>query len=191
MEEPGWIRDPGNPGFERYHDGTTWTERTRVAAAGGRPAAGSESRGGAGGMRSATRAVFVVLGIVVLGVVAFFVWFAVSGARNLTGEAANVATGAPAQADAAAVAADAQNLRLAVETAVVDSGGHLPTVTFTGGAFAVTGADQTTETVPASASVSAGGITGATGEDYCVWVATSDGITMHTDHAGEPQVGGC
>ena len=114
-----------------------------------------------------------------------------SQARDAAQSVSDVATGAPQQANAAAVAADAQNLRLAVETAVVDSGGHLPTVTFTGGAFAVTGADQITESVPASASVSAGGITGGTGEDYCVWVATSDGITMHTSHSGEPEVGAC
>ena len=147
--------------------------------------------GSGAGSGSGARAVMVVVGIAVLAVVAALVWFAVSGARNLTDQVADVATNAPAAASTAAVAADAQNIRLAVETAVVDSGGHMPTVSFDGGSYVVKSSSSDVQKVPASTGVTAAGITGSTDEDYCVWVAADNGITMHTDHNGEPQVGGC
>ena len=190
MDEPGWIRDPSNPGFERYHDGTNWTERTRVAQAGGRSPSGSASLAGSGSGNGA-RAVAIVVGITVLAVVAAIVWFAVSGARNLTDQVADVATNAPATANTAAIATDVQNLRIAVETAAVDTGGHVPTVTFSGGTYQVTDSSSITQTLPAGDGVTAAGITGSTDDDYCVWVMAANGVTMHATHSEAPQEGGC
>lgn len=140
------------------------------------------------GAISAPVVVLIAL-IVVLAGAGLYVFM--SGARDTADAAADVVTGAPQQANVASVAADAQNLRLAVETAVVDAGGTLPKVTFTGGHFVVTGSSDASETVPASSGVESGGITGASGEDYCVWVSASDGTTMHTNHSGQPEVGPC
>ncbi len=130
----------------------------------------------------------VALGVILMGA-GLYVYM--DSARDTVQAGADLATGVPAAANIVAVAADAQNIRLAVETAVVDSGGHVPTVSFSGGTYAVKSSSSDIQTVPASAGVSAAGITGSTGEDYCVWVTAANGIMMHTDHSGEPQVGGC
>ena len=192
MDEPSWIRDPSNPGFERYHDGTNWTERTRVAQGGGRSPSGSAPLAGSGARSgSGARGVVLVVGIAVLAVVAALVWFAVSGARNLTDQFADVTTNDPAAANTAAIATDVQNLRIAVETAAVDTGGHLPTVTFSGGTYQVTDSSSITQTLPAGDGVTAAGITGSADDDYCVWVMSANGITMHATHSDAPQEGGC
>ena len=135
------------------------------------------------------QAVVLIALVALLAGAGFYVYM--SAARDTAQAGADVVTGATSAANTVAVAADVQNLRLAVESAVVDSGGHLPTVAFAGGHYVVSNASGTAETVPAGVGVSAAGITGGTEEDYCVWVAAANGITMHTTHSGEPQVGGC
>ena len=138
----------------------------------------------------AVSAPMVVLWALVLVFAAAAVYVFTSQARDAAQSFSDVSTGAPLQANAAAVVADVQNLRLAVETSVVDSG-DLPTVTFVGTQYVVTGSGGDLQNVPAGAGVSAAGITGDTENDYCVWVAAQDGITMHTSHSGQPAVGGC
>jgi len=124
------------------------------------------------------QAVVLVALVALLAGAGFYVYM--SAARDTAQAGADVVTGATSAANT-----------VAVESAVVDSGGHLPTVAFAGGHYVVSNASGTAETVPAGVGVSAAGITGGTEEDYCVWVAAANGITMHTTHSGEPQVGGC
>ena len=89
----------------------------------------------------------------------------------------------PRRPNTAAIASDVQNLRIAIETAAVDNGGHLPTVNFSGGKYHVTDSSAITQTLPAGDGVTAAGITGSADDDYCVWVMTANGITMHATHS--------
>ncbi len=134
----------------------------------------------------------VVLLIILVALVAGAgVYVMMTGARDTAEAGAKVATSAPAEANATAVAANVQNLRLAVQTAILDTGGSLPKVVLTGGQFVVTDANGDGQNVAAGAGVTAGGVGGASAEDFCVWVATADGLTMHSSPSGTPQEGGC
>ena len=131
----------------------------------------------------------VLIGFLVLGAGAL-TWYVVKGTQDVAAEEANLVTSAPAAANAAAYVSDVRNLSIQVTTAVVDSGGTLPTVAYQGGKYVVS--DGTTPvTVGAAEGIASAGITGTGGESWCVWIGTADGQKWHATAGGESAEGGC
>ena len=182
----GWFPDPSNSRLERYHDGTKFTEYTRKAPRGRGPSGSGGGSASGGGTRTS---VSVLIGFLVLGAGAV-TWYLVKGGQDLANEESDLVTEAPAAANAAAYLADVRNLEIQVTTTVVDTGGALPTVAYQDGKYVVS--DGTTPvTVGAAQGVTSAGITGSSGEVWCVWVKTADGQQYHAKAGGESGEQGC
>lgn len=183
MTEPGWLPDPANPGFERWHDGARWTERSRVSQA--RPVGRSGT-----GLPTLTRAVWIVFALVATGVVAYFAWVAVSRAQAVTEEMSGFATNAPTSAQLTSLSSDVGALQIAVTTLGVENPSELPAVAMGDGEIVVS-SGGTSQTVPVSDAVVAAGIDGTANAGQCVWVRAEDGTTMHATPTSSPALGGC
>ena len=136
------------------------------------------------------RAVVAVLGLAVAAFVAVLVWFAISGAREVTDQAADLTTQAPAAADEAAMRQDVHNLQIVVTTLGVEDPSTRVSVRLVDGTYIVTGGASSQE-LPASDAVVAAGADVTSGDELCVWVGAEDGTTMHATATSGPSQGGC
>jgi len=136
------------------------------------------------------RAVGWPVGLVVGGVIVGLVWFAISGARAVTDEAAGLTTGAPAAANAAAMAQDVGNLQIVVATLGVEDPNTMVSVRLVDGTYVVTGGASSQE-LPASDAVVAAGAEATSGDEVCVWVRGEDGAMLHATATSGASLGGC
>ena len=136
------------------------------------------------------RAVGWLVGLVVGGVIVGLVWFAISGARAVTDAAAGLTTGAPAAANAAAMAQDVGNLQIVVATLGVEDPNTMVSVRLVDGTYVVTGGASSQE-LPASDAVVAAGAEATSGDEVCVWVRGEDGAMLHATATSGASLGGC
>jgi len=101
------------------------------------------------------------------------------------------ATRAPSEADIVFLESELHTMRLNLLSVGVDAANELPSLTIEGDGYVLTTSDGDSYTYEFYGDIADAGVVGTNLDNYCIWVTTEDGVTMHINQLQVAAQGAC